>query len=75
MQFHNQSFTKCPKCEKTQFELIQDTPLGTEYVHLFLRCAVCKTFLQMVPLSNTNVMIEQLQNDINTIKQYLKIVK
>ncbi len=70
----NSSWTKCPKCDKTQFELVEDVPTGTTWVHLYLRCSSCKTFLQMVPYDNTNVLLETMQKDINKIKSVLKII-
>ena len=74
MRLPNSSQTKCPKCEHTSFELVEDTPTGTEWTHLYLRCSKCKTFLQMVPYSNTNVLIDNLQKDITKIKKFLKII-
>ena len=70
----NSSGTKCPKCDKTNFELVEDVPTGTQWIHLYLRCSSCKTFLQMVPHDNTNVLIDNLQKDITKIKKFLKII-
>lgn len=69
----NSSGTKCPKCDNTNFELVNDVPTGTKWVLLYLRCSSCKTFMQALPFDNTNTLIESMQDDINKIKLFFKI--
>jgi predicted nucleic-acid-binding Zn-ribbon protein len=73
MSYPNSSGTKCPKCEWTSFELLEDTPTGTNFVQIYMRCSKCKTFLQALPYAQTNVLIDTLQKDINKIKNKLAI--
>ena len=70
---NNASKTCCPKCGKDSFEIVEDKPTNSQYVLNYLRCSFCKTFLAEMPYTNTNVMIESLQKDINKIKTTLKI--
>ena len=70
---NNYSFTKCPKCDKTQFEFIEDTPTNSNWKYYYLRCSSCKTFLQVLPFHDTNSKIERLQEDINKIKTKIGI--
>ncbi len=74
MNLANTSGTKCPKCEKSGFELVEDFPYGSAWKHMYIRCSNCKTFLQALPFSNTNVLVERLQEDIKKIKAKIGIV-
>ena len=73
MSSANSSGTKCPKCNNINFELITDFPTGSNFKFNYIRCSSCKVFLQAIPFIDTNTKIEQLQNDINKIKQKLVI--
>ena len=66
MDIANKSWTKCPKCEKMQFEMVEDYPTNSRYKMYYIRCSSCKTFLQAVPWEDTNTLI-------NDIKTFLKI--
>ena len=37
------SGSKCPKCEKTHFEIVQDTPEHSSALITFVRCKSCLT--------------------------------
>lgn len=56
----NTSGTKCPKCEKSGFEVVEDIPNNSNFRKNYLRCMHCKTFLAMSYFNNTNVLIEKL---------------
>ena len=66
METPNHSWTKCPKCEKMQFELIEDFPTNSQRKMWYMRCSSCKTFLQALPYHDTNHLIGK-------ILTYLKI--
>lgn len=65
---YNYSGTKCPKCEQKIFELVEDAPTNSKWKYMYLRCTKCKTFLAILPYNNTNVMIEQLHDDVKKLK-------
>jgi hypothetical protein len=69
----NHSGTKCPKCEKSNFELVDDFPTKSAFKMYYIRCSSCKIFLQALPFHDTNRNIEIMQGDINTIKTKLGI--
>ena len=69
----NHSGTKCPKCDKTNFEFVEDFPTKSQFKMYYMRCTSCKIFLQSLPFHNTNTLIEKLQEDISKIKTVLKI--
>lgn len=69
----NYSGTKCPKCEKTDFELAEDTPLDSKYKMFYIRCFHCKTFLQATPYIDTTLTLSILEVGINKIKTKLGV--
>jgi len=69
----NLSGTKCPKCEHKGFELVEDEPANSNWKHMYLRCSSCKSFLGILYMNNTNILIEQLQEDVRKIKQKLGV--
>ena len=61
---NNYSGTVCPKCDSTTFELAEDVPNGSNWKYQYLRCSECRTFLQALPMNNTNILIEQLAEEM-----------
>jgi ssDNA-binding Zn-finger/Zn-ribbon topoisomerase 1 len=54
------SCSKCPKCEKSGFEVSTESPKNSNYKVTFVRCSFCKTVVgTMEPASITN-LIHQL---------------
>ena len=56
----NSTGTKCPKCEKIQFELVEDYPTGSNFKMIYIRCCSCKTFLQALSFSDTNDVLDRI---------------
>lgn len=51
---NNYSGSKCPKCEKTTFEVVQETPIDSKYNLMFIRCSSCKTVISVLESHNIN---------------------
>lgn len=60
MNIANKSYTKCPKCEYAQFELVEDYPTQSNFKFWYIRCSSCKTFLQALPYDDTNTLVEKI---------------
>ncbi len=73
MNFPNTTGTKCPKCESTNFEGVEDYPTNYSFKLTYIRCSACKTFLQALPCLDTNTLITIAQADIAKIKKKLLI--
>jgi hypothetical protein len=69
----NHSLTKCPKCDKTIFELVEDFPLNSRVKFWYMRCHSCRTFLYASPYQDTNTLISSLQADIDKLKAKLGV--
>jgi|GEM_PF-2250600 len=73
MDIPNKSWTKCPKCERKQFELVEDYPTGSRYKFWYMRCSSCKTFLQALPYFSESGKLEEIAEDIKKIKSAMNI--
>lgn len=73
MALTNYSNTKCPKCEKTIFELVEDAPNNSLYKYFYMRCSACKTFLSMVEYLPFAQRLELMNEDLKKIKSKLGI--
>ena len=73
MSTPNHSGTKCPKCDRTSFELVEDYPTKSAFKMYYIRCSSCQTFLQALPFLDTNTKITTLQNDITNIKKKIGV--
>lgn len=60
----NYSHTKCPKCERTTFELVEDAPAKSGYKMWYLRCSSCHTFLQALDYYNVNVQLDDIKKKL-----------
>lgn len=64
----NNSGTKCPKCDSTNFELVKDFPTNASWVMQYIRCSVCKSFLQALYVDNVSLQVKNLHEDVRKIK-------
>jgi hypothetical protein len=64
VRLFNTSNTKCPKCEATNFEIVDDTPFNSIFELTYLRCGSCKTFLNSYPVVDTNSKIDALWAEV-----------
>ena len=73
MAYPNHSGTKCPKCEKSGFEIVDDFPTKAAFQMYYIRCSSCHTFLQALPFYDTNNLINTLQEDVKKLKTKLGV--
>jgi DNA-directed RNA polymerase subunit RPC12/RpoP len=58
---NNYSGTRCPYCEKVDvFELVEDTPKGSEEIETYLRCKSCYKFLGTIGSAKQNNLLSKL---------------
>jgi hypothetical protein len=57
--------TKCPKCEGTDFEVVNETPINSNYELMFIRCVNCKTAVGILDYYNVGALIKKLANRLN----------
>lgn len=56
----NRSNTKCPHCQSTTFEVVNDEPIGIDYELRYLRCKDCNTFLDVIYIDTTALLVRKI---------------
>jgi hypothetical protein len=59
------SSSKCPHCQKTIFEIEEETPAGSSYKLLFVRCKDCKTVVGVLDALNIGATLKKLASKLN----------
>jgi hypothetical protein len=57
--------TKCPKCESTEFEVVNETPVNSNFELIFIRCAKCKTAIGVLDYYNVGALVKKLAKKLN----------
>ena len=52
--------SKCPKCEGLEFEVVNQTPINSNYELIFVRCNQCKTVVGVIDFYNVGTLIKKL---------------
>ena len=52
--------SKCPKCDHTAFELVEESPKGSSYKMSFIRCAYCGCVVGVTEYFNAGYLIKTL---------------
>ena len=52
--------SKCPKCEKTNFEVVNELPVNSNYELIFVRCADCHSVVGVIDYYNVGTLIKKL---------------
>lgn len=53
-------YSKCPKCERTSFESVIETPNNSNYKLQFIRCSSCKTVVGVLEYYNIGALLHNL---------------
>lgn len=65
MNLENYSGTKCPKCESTSFEVVNDKPIDSNFDLMYIRCFSCKTLISVLEKQNINKNLSKLAKGLN----------
>ena len=57
--------SKCPRCEKTRFEVVLESPDNSNFKMQFIRCWSCKTVVGVLEYYNNGVLIQKLAKKLN----------
>lgn len=62
---NNYSGSKCPKCEKTSFEVVEETPSKSNFKLEFVRCSYCKMVVGVLEYFNNGELLYKLARKLN----------
>jgi hypothetical protein len=52
--------SKCVKCGNTEFEVVNETPVNSNYELIFVRCTKCLTVAGVIDYYNVGTLIKKL---------------
>jgi len=61
---NNYSFSKCPKCESTRFEIVEDTPTNSNWKYFYVRCSSCKSVISVKEYFNIGSLLHKIMNKL-----------
>lgn len=68
----NYSGSKCPKCEKHFFEMVEETPSKSKFKLQFIRCFSCKTVIGVMDYFNIGASLDVIQTKLDSIEAKTK---
>jgi hypothetical protein len=57
--------SRCAKCEGTEFEVVNEIPVNSNYELIFIRCAKCQTVVGTIDYYNVGTLIKKLAEKLN----------
>jgi predicted nucleic-acid-binding Zn-ribbon protein len=58
------AYSKCPKCENSSFEMVEQTPKGSAFKLMFVQCALCNTVVGVMDYYNIGSVLRELARKI-----------
>lgn len=52
--------SKCPKCENSKFEVVNEMPVNSNYELIFVRCTECRSVVGTIDYYNIGALIKKL---------------
>jgi len=59
------SDSKCPHCQKSGFEVKEESPKNSNFKLMFVRCQSCKTVVSVLEYYNAGHLIHILAEKLN----------
>lgn len=56
--------SKCPVCQKTSFETVENTPRNSKYIVMFVQCASCGSVVGVLESYNIGNLIYKLADKL-----------
>lgn len=54
------NLSKCPKCEGSAFEVVNELPVNSNYELIFVRCVQCHSVVGTIDFYNVGALIKKL---------------
>jgi hypothetical protein len=52
--------SKCPVCSKSEFEVVNETPVNSNYELIFVRCKDCHSVVGVIDFYNVGTLLKKL---------------
>lgn len=61
--------SKCPHCKGFSFELVEHSPLNSNYKVWFVQCSICKAPIGAMEYMNSGVGIQNIQKKMTDLER------
>jgi hypothetical protein len=59
------STSKCPKCESSEFEAVNEVPEKSNFELIFIRCTNCYSVIGVIDYYNVGALVKKLAEKLN----------
>ena len=59
--------SKCIKCNGITFEMVENTPLNSNFKLMFVQCQTCGTVVGVLPYENAAELVRKLTKKIDSL--------
>lgn len=56
--------SRCPKCEASKFEIIENVPTGSAYKFMFIQCSSCGTVVGVTEYFNAGALLHKIMKKL-----------
>lgn len=63
------ALSKCPKCDSTQFEVQENSPVGSRFKIIFVQCSRCGCVVGVTDYRNIGYEVQEVKQELQAIKQ------
>lgn len=68
------AISKCPKCDNTFFELVENSPAKSKYKLSFVQCSRCGAVVGAMDYLNIGTVLNQVEEKLENIEKSLNNV-
>ena len=69
------AWSKCPSCNKSNFEMVEATPKNSAFKVMFVQCALCGAVVGAMDYINPSSLIELLGREVEKQGKILAGIK
>jgi len=68
------AYSRCPQCENTAFEVVENSPSKSRFKLLFVQCGKCGSVIGTMDFFNVGSMIETVESKIEKLERSLSTI-
>ncbi len=69
------SLSKCQKCDSGMFEVVENSPSGSNFKIMFIQCSSCGTVIGTTDYYNVGSLLKDQEEQINNLNSRLSNVE
>lgn len=61
------AISTCPKCDNTNFEIVEHSPIGSNFKYMFIQCNQCGAVVSVTDYYNLGEMISEIKQRLGML--------